>query len=74
MASFAAIVAFQITQEYMKKPAEVFWPVLLWALAIAAGAFLCGLIVVRLILNPVEKFIKRAEQLPALAGGTLGPT
>ena len=68
MASFAAIVAFQITQEYMRKPAEVFWPVLLWALAIAAGAFLCGLIVVRLILNPVEKFVKRAERLPALAG------
>ena len=68
MASFAAIVAFQITQEYMRKPAEVFWPVLLWALAIAAGAFLCGLVVVRLILNPVEKFVKRAERLPALAG------
>ncbi|MFC1579629.1 sigma-54 interaction domain-containing protein [Thermodesulfobacteriota bacterium] len=71
MAAFAAIVAFQITQEYMKKPAEVFWPVLLWALAIAAGAFLCGLVVVRLILNPVEKFVKRAEQLPALAGSQI---
>ncbi len=68
MAAFAAIVVFQITQEYMQKPADVFWPVLFWALAIAAGAFLCGLVVVRLILHPVEKFVKRAEQLPALAG------
>ena len=67
MASFAAIVAFQITHEYMKKPGAVFWPVFLWGLAIAAGAFLCGLVVVRLILNPVEKFVRKAEQLPALA-------
>ena len=67
MAAFAAVVVYQITQEYMQKPADVFWPVFLWALAIAACAFILGLVVVRLLLNPVEKFVKRAEQLPALA-------
>jgi transcriptional regulator with GAF, ATPase, and Fis domain len=38
-----------------------------WIFVIAFGAFLCGLLVVRLILKPVERFVRQAEQLPALA-------
>jgi len=38
------------------------WPVILWVAIIAGAAFLCGLVIVRLILNPMEKFINDARQ------------
>jgi transcriptional regulator with GAF, ATPase, and Fis domain len=36
---------------------------------IAVLAFFCGMLVVRFLLRPVERFVRNAEQLPALARG-----
>ncbi|HJX33676.1 MAG TPA: sigma-54 dependent transcriptional regulator [Desulfatiglandales bacterium] len=69
MAIFSTIIAFRITSEAMKKSADLFWPIFSWLLIIAVLAFFCGMIVIRLLLRPVEQFVRNAEQLPALARG-----
>src|SRR4030042_3365664 len=69
MAIFSTIIAFRITSEAMKKAADLFWPILSLLLIIAVLAFFCGMILVRFLLRPVERFVRNAEQLPALARG-----
>ena len=68
LASFSAIVAFQIAEEYRRVSPDSVWPIILWILIITVAAFICGLVVVRLLLRPVERFVKRAEQLPVIVG------
>jgi len=69
MAIFSTIIAYRITSEAIKKSVDLFWPILSWLLIIAVLAFFCGMIVVRLLLRPAERFVRNAEQFPALAIG-----
>jgi transcriptional regulator with PAS, ATPase and Fis domain len=52
----------------MKKDVNLAGPILLWTMIIASVAFLCGLIVVRLFLKPVQVFIEKTKNLPVLSG------
>ena len=65
IASFSAIVIYQMTRGFMRQNIVSSWPMVFWIIIIAFGAFLCGLLVVRLLLKPVERFVRQAEQLPA---------
>jgi len=67
IASFSAIISYRLTLDSMTRSAGLLWPILIWAIIIAIGAFICGLVLVRLILKPVEEFIRKAEDLPVLA-------
>jgi len=64
----AAIVSFRLTKygmEYGLDPARpVFW----FIIVISCLAFICGFALVRLILKPVEKFMKEAGKFSSLAG------
>ena len=64
IAAFSASVIFRITEGYLKQGSDWAWPIAIWAAIIAAAAFLCGLGVVWLILRPLERFLKKAKQLP----------
>jgi len=55
----SAIVALRVVEH----AADSFWPVLLWVALVAGAAFFCGLLIVRLLLSPVEKFVKDTSQL-----------
>lgn len=67
VAFLSSIVAFRITEYYMKRGLGSTWPISFWAVIIAAVAFFCALLIARAILKPVERFVKNAEQLPVLA-------
>jgi len=67
VAFLSSIVAFRITEYYMKRGLGSTWPISFWAVIIAAVAFFCALLIARAILKPVERFVKKAEQLPVLA-------
>ncbi len=64
----AAIVSFRLTKygmEYGLDPARpVFW----FIIVISCLAYICGFALVRLILKPVEKFVKEAGKFSSLAG------
>jgi transcriptional regulator with GAF, ATPase, and Fis domain len=54
------ISAFSVSAE--STPAgQVFW----WGASISIVTFLCGFFILRAVLNPIMKFIKQAESLPA---------
>ncbi|MBW1728052.1 MAG: sigma 54-interacting transcriptional regulator [Deltaproteobacteria bacterium] len=63
----SAIVAFQITQYYVKKGIDSSLAILLWVLIAAAIAFLIGLVIARLLLGPVKRFMQKVKEFPALS-------
>ena len=59
----AALVAFNLTQYHFGSKAGTFSPVL-WATGlIAIAAFAAGVLLVRFILKPVERFVENARQI-----------
>jgi len=72
LAVFSSIGAYRITEYCMKQKLDITWPVFFWALIVGTVAFFCGLMIVRLILRPVEKFMKKVKQVPALASSNHG--
>ena len=64
------VVSFQITEYYMKQEINFTQPILLWTMIIASIAFVCGLIVVRLFLKPVQVFVEKAKKLPVISAQT----
>lgn len=66
----SVIVSFRITQYYMKETVNLTQPILLWTMIISTIAFLCGLIVVRLFLKPVQVFVEKAQKTPVISART----
>ncbi|NTV54516.1 MAG: sigma-54 factor interaction domain-containing protein, partial [Syntrophaceae bacterium] len=62
---FAVIVTYQIVDFYAKYNVETPWLLKSWGIGIALFTFLCALLVTWLILRPIKKFIRDAENLPA---------
>ena len=67
IAAISAILAFRITQGWMKQEYVSAFGITIWVVVLAAGAFACGLLIVRVILRPVEVFVRKAEEFPVLA-------
>lgn len=66
IACFSALMAFRLTEGYFKQGNPSAWPFFFLAVTIAVVAYICGLLVVRVVLRPVEIFVNRAEQLSAV--------
>ncbi|CAD7848872.1 MAG: hypothetical protein [Olavius algarvensis Delta 4 endosymbiont] len=60
-------VSFRITEYLMKHDLGLNTPVNAWIFAIAVLSYLCGMVIVYMLLNPMKKFLKEAEKLPALS-------
>ena len=65
---FAAIVSFRLTKYGMVNGMDPARPVFWFIIIISSLAYICGLALVRLILKPVEKFVKEAGKLSSFAG------
>jgi len=67
IAVFSAIVALRIAETYMKHAMHSAWMIPLWIGILATIGFICGLIVVQVMVKPVERFVRKAEQSPLIA-------
>jgi len=65
-ASLAAILVFRVIQYAIRHGLDSTWPIFWSVIIIVTSALISGLLVTRLILRPVEKFVKRAQELPAM--------
>ena len=63
----SSLVSFRITEYLMKHDLGVNTPVNAWIFSIAVLSYLCGIVIVYMLLNPMKKFLKEAEKLPALS-------
>ena len=64
----SVIVSFRLTEYYLKQQINLTKPIFIWTVVMAAIAFLCGLIVVRLFLKPIQVFIEQTKNLPVFSG------
>lgn len=67
IACFSAIIFYRLALDSITKSTGFSWLVLLWLFVIVLVSYFCGLVLVRLILRPIEEFIKKTEELPVLA-------
>jgi transcriptional regulator with PAS, ATPase and Fis domain len=61
---FAVIVTYQIVDFYARYNVESPWLLKYWGVGIGLFTFLCALLVTWMILSPIKKFIRDAENLP----------
>ena len=64
----AAIVSFRLTKYGMVHGLDPARPVFWFIIVISCLAYICGFALVRLILKPVEKFVKEASKFSSFAG------
>ena len=63
----SALVSFRITEYLMKHDLGLNTPINAWIFSIAVLSYICGIVIVYMLLNPMKKFLKEAEKLPALS-------
>jgi transcriptional regulator with PAS, ATPase and Fis domain len=68
---FAVIVTYQIVDFHTKHNIETSWLLKTWGVGIGLFSFLCALLVIWMILRPVKKFIRDAENLPVFPKGQI---
>ena len=67
IAFLSTIIAYQVNEYCLKSGFDKAWSLFLWAVVIGTMAFFLGLVIARIILKPVERFVKEAKHLPALS-------
>ncbi|MFC1859332.1 sigma-54 interaction domain-containing protein [Thermodesulfobacteriota bacterium] len=66
IALLCTIISYNITFLYLKRGLDPEWPIIIFGMGIAVLTFVCGLVIAKILLNPVEKFIQNAERLGVL--------
>jgi len=64
----AAIVSFRLTKYGVQHGLDPAQPVIWFIITIGCLAYICGFILVRMILKPVEKFVADTQKLSSFAG------
>lgn len=69
----SSILAYQMAGYFIKQSlVDLTWESFSWILVIGFVAFICGLVLVWLLLRPSTLFVQQATQLPALSGRGAG--
>ncbi len=63
----SALVSFRITEYLINNDLGLSTPINVWIFSIAVLSYVCGITIVYIFLNPMKKFLKEAEKLPALS-------
>lgn len=63
MALLATIITYNIAMFYIKKGVDPYWPVFFGASFNLISAFLCGLVIVKLLIAPIEQFTQKTKKL-----------
>lgn len=66
IALLSTIVSYQITHHRLERGMDPYWPVALWAGIIVLTTSICGLIVAKMLLKPMEEFVAKTEKLGVL--------
>lgn len=67
IAFLSALLTLLVARHYHRLGQDGSLQVHLWALLFALASFLCGLVVTRLLLMPVKRFMQRANDIPVIA-------
>lgn len=65
-AGFSALcilATYRLTRHYFEKGLHPEWPLAFWGLFLVLTAFFCGLVVVKVLIDPVRKFVGKTRTL-----------
>jgi DNA-binding NtrC family response regulator len=60
------LVAYRLTGYYMDRALPPQWPLAFWGMVLTLFTFGCGLLVVRFLIHPVEKFVDKTQTMGVL--------
>jgi transcriptional regulator with GAF, ATPase, and Fis domain len=63
LSALCIIAAYRLTRYYLEKGLPPEWPLAFWGLFLVLFAFFCGLIVVKVLIDPVRKFVGKTKTL-----------
>jgi transcriptional regulator with GAF, ATPase, and Fis domain len=63
IALLASILSYNITTFYLHRALDPEWPVTFWASIMIGLTFGCGLLIVKILIDPVDRFAQKTEQL-----------
>jgi len=66
IALLSILISYQIAGYYLNKSLDPFWPLAFWASMIIILTVIFGILVVRMFMNPLEKFVRSTEKLGLL--------
>ncbi|MCD6136971.1 MAG: sigma 54-interacting transcriptional regulator [Deltaproteobacteria bacterium] len=66
IALLSTIVAYHITGHYLRNGMDPQWPVAFWAVVMMALTFISGFLIAKMLLGPLERFVKNTEKLGIL--------
>ncbi len=63
---FALIAAYRLTRSFLDRGLSPEWPLAFWGTILTLFTFGCGLLVVRFLIHPVQRFVDRTQTLGVL--------
>ncbi len=63
IALLSMLVSYKTTAYYMGKGLDAGWPVAFWGMVSVLFALIVGILITRMFIIPLEKFVKKTEQL-----------
>lgn len=66
IALLSIIVTYSVTEYYFTKGFDPEWPVVAFGVAMVSITFICGLLIAKMLLGPVEQFVLKAQRLGIL--------
>jgi len=67
----AIIVTYQLTSYYLKRDIEPLLEMIWLGIATSMLTFFCNFMILRMIMNPIYKFVKTAEKYPIITQATM---
>ena len=64
--TLSLLVAYRLTLFYLNRNTAPEWPLAFWGTLLFAFTYICGLIIVKFIIEPVEKFVDRTRTMGVL--------
>lgn len=63
IAILSIIVTYNTTTYYLSKALNPQWPVVWWGMLLIAFTLICGIVIVKLLIDPVKRFVIRTKDL-----------
>jgi len=63
IAILSIIVTYNTTTYYLAKSMAPLWPVVMWGVVLIAFTLICGLLIVKFLIDPVKRFVRKTKAL-----------
>ncbi len=64
--TLSLLVAYRLTRFYLDRQLPPEWPVAFWGIVLVVFTFACGLITVKFLIDPVNKFVDKTQTMGVL--------